>query len=242
MSKVNSNGQALEVRKTCDVETLIASISDGFGVDTFFWDSESLRIITLGLSGGKITIYDLTEGETFVVKCTKMQAKCHAFSESRGLLACLIFDKESRETLSLISVAQAQTLTSFKTETKSAEKVMFGADDSWLIVYERYFSSKIYVHTFDGTPLYTLNCDGIFSTVKMTPGHSLLITVVNGNELAFYHSRCYQKIATKELKELFKESTSFNFYEEIHLKQDLGSENIFKKKRGVIRRFQIQQV
>jgi len=209
-------------------------ISDGFGIEKIFWDSESLRIVTCGLSGGKITIYDLTEGESFVVKGTKMQAKCHAFSEEKGLMACIIFDKESRETLSLISVAKTQTLVSFKTETKSAEKVMFGADDSWLIIYERYFSSKIYVHTFDGTPLYSLNCDGIFSIVKTAPNHSSLVAVVNGNELVFYHGRCYQKIATRELKALFKENGPINLYEEVDLKQDLGSDNIFKKKRGGI--------
>jgi hypothetical protein len=242
LSEIISHGQTLEVRKTCDVETLVASISDGFGIDMFFWDSESVRIVTIGLSGGKITIYDLTTGDSFVVKGTKMQAKCHAFSRSKGLLACLIFDKDSRETLSLISVAQAQTLTSFKTETKSAEKVVFGAEDNWLIIYERYFSSKIYVHTFDGTPMYRLQCDGIFSIVKMTPGHSTLLTVVNSNELVFYHGKCYQKIATKDLKTLFKESSAFNFYEEFSLKQELGSGDIFRKKRGDVTRFQVQQV
>jgi WD40 repeat protein len=223
-----------------DLTTLVASVTDSYGIDQILWDGESLRIITVGLLGGKITIYDLTNGKCHVVKGTKTIEKGHSFNRKLGILACLIMNDQSKETLSLVSVNQAKTLLSFSLDTKVTDEVMFGADDSWLIVRERFFSGSIYVYGFDGKLIYTLSSGGSFTSMKNTPGRSYLITVSNSNQFVIYNGRCFQKISNRTLKQFFKEETLFNLYEEFALKEELTSEDILKKKRGKLKRFYFQ--
>ena len=229
---------SLEIRKSHHLESLIATIADSFPIERLFWNQDSVTLVTVCLAGAKVALYCLCSGECFVVKGGKPIEKGCDYNPGLDLLAVVVVDKASKESLSLVSAQDARLLQQFPLETKFAEEVRFAREYSWLLVRERFFASSLLVYSLAGSLAYRIAMQGSFTDLRLLPGQENVLTVANGTQLQVFHGLCFKRLVTKELGDFAKGSRSCVVYSEEIIPQDIRSQAFLNRQRRWLKRDQ----